>query len=55
MATIKFITVKRAPAPNRLRLEGLACINSKKWNKGALAKDYNSARSVSTTKRSRHA
>ena len=26
---------QRAPAPNRLRLEGLACINSKKWDKGA--------------------
>ena len=27
---------QRAPAPNRPRLEGLACINSKKWDKGDL-------------------
>ena len=25
---------QRAPAPNRPRLEGLACFNSKKWDKG---------------------
>ena len=25
---------QRAPAPNRPRLKDLACINSKKWDKG---------------------
>ena len=28
---------QRAPAPNRPQLEGLACINSKKWDKGVIS------------------
>ena len=32
-------TVKAAE-PNRPRLEGLACINSKKWDKGELTKSH---------------
>ena len=31
---------QRAPAPNRLRLEGLVCINSKKWDKGGAQQFY---------------
>ena len=31
---------QRAPAPNRPRLESLACINSKKWDKGEPQRDF---------------
>ena len=32
-----FMHTVKAAAPNRPRLEGLVCINSKKWDKGVLS------------------